>query len=141
MEGRPIAYARPSFQSKSNPKGAGTPQSKRALRELTLLVQGAVRRLPDWDPTLPVRVDVSFTFARPKAEGGRGQGHGRTEILVEQVRPGHWDTGHADVDNLSKLVMEALQHGGAVKNDMQVVRLKGWKVKERVRHETDQGRD
>ena len=134
MEGTPVAYSRSRFRSKRQPKGVGTPQAQRALLDLTRIVAGEIalyrQQGGDWDPARPVKVTVKFLFPRPKSEGGRGRGHGRTEITVEQVESGSYEIGTADVDNLSKLVFEGLQHGGAVDNDRLVVNLHTWKRKE-----------
>jgi Holliday junction resolvase RusA-like endonuclease len=134
MDGTPVAYSRPRFRSKRQPKGAGTPQAQRALLDLTRLVAGEITRYRqrggDWDPTKPVMVSVDLVFPRPKSEGGRGRGYGRTVITVKQVVTESHEIGTADVDNLAKLVLEGLQHGGAVENDRLVVSLYAWKRRE-----------
>lgn len=134
MEGTPVAYSRPRFRSKRQPKGVGTPQAQRALRDLTRIVAGAVaeyrQRGGIWDPAQPVRVTVEFVFPRPKSEGGRGRGHGKTIITIHQLKTELWEIGVPDLDNLTKLVFEGLQHGGAVEADRLVVDLRAWKWKE-----------
>lgn len=132
VDGTPVAYSRPRFRSKLRPRGVGTPQAHRALRDLTRLVAGAVtdhrQSGAEWDPRKPAKVTVEFQFPRPKSMGGRGRGHGRTVILVEQIKTE--PVGVADVDNLIKLVLEGLQHGGAVENDRLVVVLHARKLRE-----------
>ena len=127
-----MAYSRPRFRSRRQPKGVGTPQAQRALLDLTRLVAGAVtdhrQSGGEWDPREPVKVTVNFELPRPKSLGGRGRGHGRTVIIVEQVKTE--PVGGADVDNLVKLVFEGLQHGGAVENDRLVVEIHAKKLKE-----------
>lgn len=121
LEGRPIPYSRPAFRSKWNPKGAGSPGATRQLADLALLVRKAIReQAPDWDPARPVKMSARFGFSPSKADGGRGRLHGFVDVIVEQVENGYWIMV-PDVDNLSKLIMESLQHGGAVENDQQVV--------------------
>ncbi len=135
MDGTPVAYSRSRFRGKANPKGAGTPQATRALEDLSYLTRGAVEEYrravgEKWDSGRPVRVDVSFEFPRPRSEGGRGRGYGKTVIIVTQLNDRRWRTERPDVDNLAKLVMEGLQHGGAVEDDSQVAKLVAWKVRE-----------
>ena len=129
-EGRPIPYKRPAFRSKRNPKGAGTPLSKKQLQDLTLLVNKALREADrgteiKWNKDLPVKVTVEFGFAPAKGEGGAGRLCGYTDVVVEQVlvfpfEESYW-AKEPDLDNCVKMIFEALQHGGAVKNDSQVV--------------------
>lgn len=121
-DGRPIPYSRPRFRSKKNPKGTGTDQANAKLEELTWLVKGMVATRRGWDKSLPLKVIVTFGFSPPKKEGGRGKDHGYIDITCEQLDP--QDSYYAkqpDTDNLLKMVCEALQHGGAVKNDSQCV--------------------
>ena len=129
-----MAYSRARFRSKRQPKGVGTPQAQRALLDLTRLVAGEIARYRQrggtWDPTKLAMVTVRYVFPRPKSEGGRGRGHGRTVITIEQVSDVSYKIGTADLDNLSKLVFEGLQHGGAVENDRLVVNLHARKLRE-----------
>lgn len=134
MDGTPVAYSRSRFRSRRQPKGAGTPQAQRALLDLTRLVSGEITRYRqqggDWDPAKPVSVTVDFSFSKPKSEGGRGRGYGKTIVTVRQMNSERYDVGVADLDNLTKLVFEGLQHGGAVDNDRLVVHLHAWKLRE-----------
>ena len=135
MDGAPVAYSRSRFRSKKNPKGAGTPQATRALEGLAYLVRGAVenyRRVTGekWDLGRPVKVDTTFEFSKPRSEGGRGRGYGKTVIIITQLRNRRWKIERPDVDNLAKLVMEGLQHGGAVEDDSQVTELIARKLRE-----------
>lgn len=125
-EGRPIPYKRPSFRSKWNPKGAGTPLSKKQLVDLTLLVRKALREADrgeeiGWNKDLPVKVKVTFGFAPSKKEGGAGRMRGFTDVVVEPIAMAGYYQKEPDADNLVKMILESLQHGGAVTNDSQVV--------------------
>lgn len=135
MDGMPVAYSRPRFRSKRKPKGTGTPQAQRALQDLTWLVRAAVttyrREEGYWDSSRPVRVAVEFEFAGSKREGGRGRGYGRTIIKVEQIEDERHHIGTSDLDNLSKLAFEGLQHGGAIEDDRLVVELRAGKRREK----------
>lgn len=124
LDGRPIPYTRPMFRSKKNPKGAGSAGATKQLKDLVMLVKKAIKeQAPDWDPARPVMLSTRFGFSPSKEDGGRGKLYGYVDVIVEQIEDGHWWTKVPDVDNLSKLVMESLQHGGAVENDSQVVML------------------
>lgn len=132
FDGRPVAYSRPRFRGKWNPKGAGTKQAQRQLEDLTLLVRKALREHGSrWNPEYPVSIEIKFGFAPAKGVGGRGRKYGYVNVIVEQIDdPERYYPNEPDVDNLSKLVMEALQHGGAVTNDSCVVVLEARKVKD-----------
>lgn len=68
----------------------------------------------------PVAVAVTFTLARPGYHYGTGRNAG-------QIKPQHLDTYPAgrvgDVDKLARLLLDALQDGGLLHDDAQVVTL------------------
>ena len=110
--GRPVAYSRPRFRSKWNPKGTGTPSANARLKELTTLVRNEVHGAKDWDKSQPVMLYCEFGF------------RGRDGYTHFELWPADWKNSYPktpDVDNLLKLVMESLQKGGALEDDKQVV--------------------
>ena len=122
-DGRPVSYSRPLFRSRAQPKGTGTKASNRKLRDMTLLVKKALRdsSAEGWDRTKPVKVTVRFGFSPWKKDGGRGPKFGYTDVQVTELESGDFWENVPDSDNLLKMVCEALEHGGAVENDAQVV--------------------
>lgn len=68
------------------------------------------------DPlTGPVRVSVVFTFARPKSHYGTGRNADRLKDAAPEFH-----TQPADVDKLSRLLLDSLEMAGVVRNDSQV---------------------
>lgn len=122
-----IIPGRPRPWSRSwKPGGAAkTATSVEQLKTLTqyLFAAKAQSRSPinpkrPWNPSIPVTVRAGFFFGDRK--------DGRTEIEVQQLlEVDTWQ--HVDIDNLCKLVLEALQHSGIVEDDSQVIKLEAFK--------------
>lgn len=82
-------------------------------------------RLPDNDP---LRMDLLFVFDRPASHFGTGRNAGILKGRFIDALP----TSRPDVDNLAKLICEALQ-GNAFKDDSRVVSLNAAKCYGRAR--------
>ena len=118
LGGRPVAYSRPRFRSKWNPKGAGTPQATARLKELATYVRNEVHGAEGWDKTKPVMLYCEFGF------------RGRDGYTYFEVSPSEFKGSYPktpDIDNLLKLVMESLHKGGALDDDKQVVQVIAFK--------------
>jgi len=74
---------------------------------------------------VPVGVEATFTFPRPKAHYGTG----RNEHRLKPSAPGY-PTGHntGDSDKLLRNILDAMQDAGLVVDDAQVVEVTGRKT-------------
>jgi Holliday junction resolvase RusA-like endonuclease len=79
-----------------------------------------------WDAGGAVSVDAEFRFARAPRAGDAGEG--QTLVVVRQLPPDGYRAKQPDVDNLAKLVLEAVDHAGIVVDDRQVVELAARKI-------------
>ena len=87
-----------------------------------LFLQKSLSFLPHQPLTDPLRLEVSFFFARPKAHYRSGK---HAHILREDSPI--WCTNRKDLDNLVKFVMDAL-NGHAYVDDRQVVVIQAAKL-------------
>jgi Holliday junction resolvase RusA-like endonuclease len=80
----------------------------------------AGQHLPHAHPGEAVGVEVTFTLPRPVSHYGTG----RNERRIKPSSPVHpTPRGTGDVDKLVRLVLDALQDAGVVRDDSQVVEI------------------
>jgi Holliday junction resolvase RusA-like endonuclease len=84
---------------------------------VTTLAQAHVHEQADAGQ--PIEIEVVFTADRPASHYGTGKNRHKLKLSAP-VWPTH-STG--DIDKLSRLILDALQTAGALRNDAQVVRL------------------
>jgi Holliday junction resolvase RusA-like endonuclease len=89
-------------------------------------IAGQARRwIEEWaDKHQPVAVDVTYSLARPAGHYGTGRNAGQVK-LGAPVYPAQKGTG--DEDKLRRLVLDALQDAGVLKDDAQVIGGENWK--------------
>lgn len=133
IPGWPIAWARPSVaggraRGQRDSLGRWTPAA--AERQLEILrdhLWAARRQLPQWDPSGPFGLHAEFRFER--APSSRvPYGKGETIVVVRELEPGNYRVKTPDLDNLVKLVQEALGHSGVADDDKKVVELSARKL-------------
>lgn len=109
---RPRAFAR-KFGPGNWQARVYTPGTAEAWK--SAIAEAARPLIPAEPITGPIRLKITFRFARPKA-------HYRTGRHAGQLRPDApaWHTGAPDRDNLEKAVMDALTVIGFWKDDGQV---------------------
>ena len=97
----------PKAQGRPRARNAGKfiqiydePKSARAKKTMAQIVQ---EQAPDKLLDCPLCVDLVFFLPRPKGHYGSG----RNEGILKSSSP-HWHTKRPDIDNLRKLVMDAL---------------------------------
>lgn len=76
------------------------------------------------DKQQPVAVDVTYSLARPGGHYGTGRNAGAVKLSAP-VYPSQKGTG--DEDKLRRLVLDALQDAGVLKDDAQVIGGENWK--------------
>lgn len=79
--------------------------------------------LKRFDDDLALDLTAVFLFARPASHYGTGRNAGVLKERCKRAQP----TGRPDLDNLLKLICEALQ-GNAFKDDSRIVVLRGTKA-------------
>ena len=93
-------------------------------QQIGLIVDGWQR---EGSPTLPddepISMEVEFVFERPASHFGTGRNEGVLKHRFLDAMP----TGRPDLDNLVKLVCEALQ-GNAFRDDSRIVTIRARKV-------------
>ncbi len=105
LPGRPIPWSRPRHRTRH-----GSPQATKQLADLTWAIKAAMK--PGQRINGPVMVEMAFQFG--------GQAGGSTWIRVTEAAGDNLHTKRPDVDNCTKLVMEACQHSGLLADDSQV---------------------
>lgn len=78
------------------------------------------------DPLEPVAVDVAFVLPRPAYHYGTGRNAGQIKPQHLAAVPTGQNTG--DTDKLCRLLLDALQDGGLLHDDAQVVTLTATKA-------------
>lgn len=103
-------------------KGEETAQARQAAIEATWRAEG----FPLIPAGVPVAIGLLFVFARPDGHYGTGRNRFTVKPRFEHVRPGGSGNRNGkgqrtsgDIDNLEKLVTDALQ-GAAYFNDSQI---------------------
>ncbi len=111
VEGRPVSWSRPW-----KPGGHATdPRSDEHLEVLTDHLYAAQKNAILWPLDQPLEVFTEYWFG-PKRTG-------RTVIVVKPAnRYDDWMAVRPDLDNLDKLVREALEHSKVTGDDKLVVR-------------------
>lgn len=114
------ARTRPRFE-KGQWVGARTPDERRDRMNLIGL-QWQSRHHRAFEKGTPLAVQIVFVFARPKHHFGTGRNAAVLKHDARQLRPGRGKNG-GDIDNLAKLVLDALGEGVAYADDAQIAEL------------------
>ena len=106
---RPKGKARPRFD----------PRSGRAYHD---------KAYRDWlDSAAEI---VALTLRKPMMDGPlivrTAMSPAGIEVAILESSPVEWSGRRPDVDNAAGAVLDALQKGGAIRNDRDVVRLEAW---------------
>ena len=122
IPGRPVPKARPRVVTQDGRSRTYTPEATRAAEEL---IRGAWLESHGRDP-LAGPVGVKLTFSYGVKPHTRIQVFPLSDSPYEGVDSIEWEAGWADVENLAKLVLDALE-GVAYHNDRQVAYLEATK--------------
>lgn len=100
----------------------------------SLVLMLTVRRAPHFDAGVPVYVNRSYTFPRPKEHYGTGRNAGLlrpkfADVVKHTVKP--------DLDKLDRAVFDALTRAGVVADDGQIAG--GFHTKEYLTHPRQPG--
>lgn len=124
VPGWPIAWQRPKGHGGGWAPERNTAHLKALADHLWAVLQGVKGR---WNTAAPVGLDTEFHFERAPSKRNP-HGEGRTIVVVRSLPLGPWRAKVPDLDNLAKLVQEAVGHSGVVDDDKQVVALSAKKV-------------
>ncbi len=120
--GLPVAQPRVkarSFKSKSGKMQTSvyTPGTASDWKEQIVLAVRATGIPPVWSVDGPISISIAFEFERPKSHWRTG----KNAHLLRDDAPKVWHAQKADLDNLTKAVMDAISNAGGIwRDDAQV---------------------
>ena len=106
IDGKPQPKERPKVYN-----GHGITPTRTRQYEARIAAEWQAKNYPTLDG--PVRLDVEFYFPIPQGWSKRKKEQARHHFIVPAVRP--------DLDNLTKIIQDGLEKGGAYLNDKQIV--------------------